>query len=224
MIRSTNQELGEYDLIRRPDHIARVWGDIEAALPTYWEKFVQSGRRRDAERECDVLARIFEEAVAAYEKEAQKYRPCFKSEALEEFQDDPSAFKQALLRDVPVIANTLRQRRAELKEWQIYFRAARANDLLEVFSNVLDFAAEWSDTHPVDRYPELDEPEAFSLDPLDTDESMYLINVIGMGIKSIVLYHLDPNRLPARGRDGLYGSFSSRAEGTLAFRANRPNF
>jgi hypothetical protein len=28
-----------------------------------------------------------------------------------------------------------------------------------------------------------------------------------MGIKSIVLYHLDSNRLPARGRDGLYGLF-----------------
>jgi hypothetical protein len=142
LIRSTNQKLGEYSLIRRPDHIARVWGAIEAALPMYCESFVQRERRHSAESEGDILARVFEKAVTSYEKEAHKYRPYFKSEALEEFQDDPNAFKQALSRDVPVIANTLRQHRAELKEWQFHFRAAGARDLLEVFSNVLDFVAE----------------------------------------------------------------------------------
>jgi hypothetical protein len=207
LIRSTNQKLGEYDLVRQPEHIAQVWGLIEGALPAYYENFVQRERRRATELEGAVLARVFEEAVASYEKEARKYEPYFRREALEEFQDDPNAFKQTLSRDVPVIANTLRQRRAELKEWQIYFRAARAHDLLEVFSNVLDFVAEWSNTHPKDRYAELDTPEAFGLDPLDDDEHMYLINVVGMGIKSIVLYHLDPNRFPARGRDGLYGLY-----------------
>ena len=36
---------------------------------------------------------------------------------------------------------------------------------------------------------------------------MSIVNVVGMGIKSIILYHLDPERLPARGRNGLYGLF-----------------
>jgi hypothetical protein len=108
---------------------------------------------------------------------------------------------------VPVIANTLRQRRAELKEWQYHFRTARAKDLLEVFSNVLDFVAEWSEAHPVDRYAELNEVYGFGLHPLDDDETMYIVNVIGMGIKSIVLYHLDPQRLPPRGRYALYGLY-----------------
>jgi hypothetical protein len=196
---------------------------IEAALPLYWQRFVEGELRENpaaqlaakfgkpvaakGEPEGQVLARVFEDAVASYEKEALEYRQFFEPAALEEFQDDPNAFKQALSREVPVIANTLRQRRPELREWQYHFRTARAKDLLEVFSNVLDFVAEWSGSHPVDRYGELDEPGAFDLDPLDDDETMFMFNVIGMGIKSIVLYHLDPQRLPARGRHGLYGLY-----------------
>lgn len=223
MILSTNQELGEYDLIRRPEHIAKIWTAIEAALPTYWQSFVEGERRENpvaqlaakfgkpvaakAEIEGEVLARVFEDAVASYENEAPKYRRFFEPEALEEFQDDPNAFKQALSRDVPVIANTLRQRRPELRQWQYDFRTARAKDLLEVFSNVLDFVAEWSGAHPINGYGELNEVDAFHLDPLDEDETMRIAKVIGMGIKSIVLYHLDPERLPPRGRYALYGLY-----------------
>jgi hypothetical protein len=223
LIRSSNEKLGEYDLIRRPEHVAKVWRAVESALPAYWEKFVSQHRRADAraqlaakfggaddtkrEAESSVLSRLFEEAVASYEKEAQTYRHFFTTDAWEEYHDDPNAFKQALSHDVPVIANTLRQRRAELKEWQYHFRMARAKELLEVFSNVLDFAQEWSRSHPIERYAALDEPDAFGLTPLDSDEAMFLVNVIGMGIKSIVLYHLDPIRFPARGRDSLYGLY-----------------
>ena len=86
MIRSTNRELGEYDLIKRPEHVARVWGVIEATLPTYWQTFVEKERRENpvtqlaakfgnpvaakAEPEGRVLARVFEDAVTSYEKEA----------------------------------------------------------------------------------------------------------------------------------------------------------
>src|SRR5207249_3012661 len=116
----------------------------------------------------------YEAALDSYETEAAKYRRFFDEEALEEYRDDPNAFKQALSRDVPVIANTLRQRRAELKEWQRHFRKSRANDLLAVFSNILDFRTDWSASHPADAYAMLDDPSAFGLDPLDDDESMFL--------------------------------------------------
>lgn len=220
MIRSTNQELNEYALVREPDHITTVWKVIEAALPKYWDKFV-TAEQDDVPaaklaakfggnvktKESTVIAKAFEQALDSYEKEAKTYRTFFDPDAMEEFQDDPNAFKQGLTRDVPVIANTLRQRHAELKEWQIHFRAARPNDLLEVFSNVLDFQAEWSASHSPKKYANFDSPDDFELDPLDDDESMSIVNVVGMGIKSIILYHLDPERLPARGRNGLYGLF-----------------
>jgi hypothetical protein len=210
LIRSTNQELGEYELIRHPAHIANVWSAIETSLPKYWDKFVQGERKPSVgkkEAVANMLARVFGKSIADYEKEAPKYRQVFDPDALDEFRDDPNAFKQALSRDVPVIANTLRQRRTELKDWQRHFRMARANDLLEVFSNLLDFVKEWSDDHPAAQYHKFDKPASFELDPLDDDETMAIENVVGMGIKSIVIHHLDPERLPPRGRNGLYGLY-----------------
>ncbi len=209
MIRSSNQELGEYDLIRQPDHIAKVWSVIDASLPQYWDHFVESVVSPDPEA-GRVLTKLFEKAVHDYERDAQKYRRFFDLEALDEYHDDPNAFKQALSRDVPIIANTLRNRRTELKEWQKSFRMARAKDLLAVFESVLDFVGEWQEALPINRYIQQafeSEPSSFALDPLDDDETMSIPNVIGMGIKSIVLFHLDPERLPPRGRYGLYGLY-----------------
>lgn len=223
MILSTNSELGEYDLVREPEHIAKVWEAIKGSLSKYWQGFIESESGIEtlaplaakfgaklptiSKSEVKLLGRVFEKAVASYEKDAVKYRRFFDPDALEEFQDDPNSFKQALSRDVPVIANTLRQKRAELKEWQMHFRRAKAKDLLEVFANVIDFFHDWSPKHTKSSYDQLDEPSAFELDPLDNDETMYMTNVIGMGIKSILLYHIDPERLPARGRNGLYGLY-----------------
>jgi hypothetical protein len=159
MIRSTNQEMGEYDLIREPDHVARVWKEIESALPTYWKKFVdretkaakEAKKRKSTTQDLSegaVLTRVFDEAVASFGKTAAEYKKYFSAAAFEEYHDNPAAFKQTLSRDVPVIANTLRQRHAELKEWQMHFRMAKANDLLQVFANVFDFIADWLNDHP----------------------------------------------------------------------------
>ncbi len=226
MIRSSNQKLGEDDLIQQPGHIEKVWSVIDASLPQYWNLFVESvvppepAARLATKFKTSsgtipvesgrVLAHLFEKAVSDYEKEAEKYRRFFDLEALEEYHDDPNAFKQALSRDVPIIANTLRSRRTELKEWQKSFRRARAKDLLAVFESVLDFIGEWRKAHPIEKYVQhafASKPSGFELDPLDDDETMFITNVIGMGIKSIVLFHLHPERLPPRGRNGLYGLY-----------------
>lgn len=220
MLLSTNQELNEYDMVKEHDHIEKVWSVVGPAIPKYWEQFVKSEQEKTpaaklaakfgggtTEKEGAVMAKVFEKAIKLYEKEAGKYREFFDPEAMDEFYDDPNAFKQGLSRDVPVIANTLRQRHAELKEWQIHFRSARPNDLLEVFANVLDFRADWSESHPAAKYRDYDSADEFDLDPLDDDETMSMVKVVGMGIKSIMLFHLDPERLPPRGRNGLYGLY-----------------
>ena len=220
MILSTNQEMNEYDLVREPDHVANVWAAVRRALPKYWDKFVEDQWRElpfarlamkfggDAtEEEVAVITKVFQGAIDSYEKDARKYRTFFDLEAIEEFYDDPNAFKDGLARDVPVIANTLRQRRAELKKWQVHFGGARPGDLLDVFAHVLTFRAEWSESHSTAAYAEYDSPDDFGLRSLDDDDTMKLVNVVGMGIKSITLFHLDPERLPPRGSAGLYGLY-----------------
>jgi hypothetical protein len=220
MILSKNREQDEYSLIRQPDHIARVWEKIEAALPRYWASFIErQAAGRPAARlakhfgaaptalDATILTETFASTVQAYEKAAARYRDFFDSDAMEEYGDDPNTFKRNLARDVPVIAGTLNQRRPELREWQQSFRGSKGVDLLEVFSNVLEFRMDWAKQHPEGTYALLDSVDDFELDPLDSDDTMTLTNVIGMGIKSIVLYHLDPSRLPQRGRLDLYGLY-----------------
>jgi len=221
MILSKNREQDEYSLIRRPDHIARVWEKIEAALPRYWNSFIarQAARRPAAQlaehfgsapaapANATVLTESFASAIQSYEKAAAKYRDFFTPETMEEYADDPNTFKRNLAKDVPVIAGTLNQRRPEMREWQQSFRGAKGRDLLEVFSNVLDFTEDWAKRHPEGAYAALDDVDEFELDPLDNDETMTLTNVIGMGIKSIALYHLDASRLPQRARSDLYGLY-----------------
>ena len=214
MLRSTNQEDNEYAIVKRPEHVEKVWAVIEPNLSKYWSRFVES-IKNDGETEGEAANRVFDKAIASYEKDAKRYRDFFDPEAMEEYLDDPNAFKQGLSRDVPVNANTLRQQHRELTEWQIHFRSARANELLEVFSNVLDFHEEWSELHTVRNFVNHDATEDFGLDPLDDDESMSITNVVGMGIKSIILFNLDPKRMPQRGRNGLYGLF---------FLSDRQNF
>jgi hypothetical protein len=221
MILSKNRELGEFDKIRTPEHISTVWAAIESALPGYWDRFKKkeaakapaarlAGHFRAGEgkasSELSAPTRSFAVAVEKYEKVAEKYRRFFHPDAMEEFHDDPNAFKQHLAKEVPVIAGTLMQRRPELQEWQRDFRAARGRDLLGVFSNLLDFREDWSKQHLESAYAQYDQLDDFGLDPTE-DESMTLINVIGMGIKSIVLYNLDPTRLPQRARSDLYGLY-----------------
>ncbi len=37
MIRSNNKELDKYSLVRKPEHVKRVWKDVESSLPKYWD-------------------------------------------------------------------------------------------------------------------------------------------------------------------------------------------
>ncbi len=222
MILSTNSDLGEFDTIRVPDHVEQVWAAIESALPKYWQAFIDreaakhpatklanhfGGRQGKTSSTGLLVTQAFATAVQQYEKAAEKYRTFFDPEAMEEFANDPNTFKNHLAREVPVIAGTLNQRRSELQKWQRDFRMARGKDLLGVFSNVLDFRADWAKAQPEATYAAHDDPVSFGLDPLDDDETMALTSVIGMGIKSIVLYHLDARVFPQRGRMDLYGLY-----------------
>ena len=67
----------------------------------------------------------------------------FHTDAMEEFNDDPNAFKPLLAREVPVISGTLNQRSEALQEWQKHFRMSRSQDLFVVFFNIMDFKDEW---------------------------------------------------------------------------------
>lgn len=222
MLRSLAREGTEFEVLDQPEHIEKIWAEISKNLPDYWEKWVdaempdeeevpklfgQAMKPTEKPSEAMLLTKIFDKAIGDYEKEAEKYREFFHEEALEEYEDDPNAFKQGLSKEMPVIAKTLRQRNEELKEWQKQYHLADANELLSVFVNVLDFYSSWSEDNPVGEYVEFDTPEEYDLNEINNDEDMNLSGVIGMGIKTITLYHTDPERMPPLGRFALFGLY-----------------
>lgn len=221
MILSSNQNLGEFDKIHGEGHISVVWSAIEEALQDHWDRFLEREKAKTpsqklaphfrviADQSSPGLAAVmssFATAVEKYEKSAEKYRSVFDPEAMDEYRDDPNSFKQSLAKEIPVIAGTLNQRRPELQDWQRHFRSAKGKDLLGVFSNLMDFRDEWLDKHPEEQYRDYDRVEEFGLESFENDE-FTLANVIGGGIKSIVLFNLGADRLPQRGRMDLYGLY-----------------
>ena len=109
MILSKNRELGEFAKIRTPEHIARVWAEIENALPGYWSRFVKrevakapnarlaskfrtSGSSKEEAGATAVMS-SFATAVERYEKNAEKYRSFLDPDAIDEYRDDPNSFK-----------------------------------------------------------------------------------------------------------------------------------
>ena len=98
MILSTYGEMDEYYLIRKPRHVARVWKEIEAALPTYWTKFVENEtkaakkakKRKSSAKDLSdgaILTQVFGDAIASFEKTAAEYRKYFSPAAFEEYQE-----------------------------------------------------------------------------------------------------------------------------------------
>ena len=221
MFRSNSAELGEFETIEDPEHISQVWNEIERSLPKYWDSYVQSlhanqtmarlaahfGSNHEPPSDAAILARAFTEAIQQYTREAEKYRDFFHTDAMEEFSDDPNAFKPLLAREVPVISGTLNQRSEALQEWQKHFRMSRSKDLFVVFFNIMDFKDEWVSTQAESTYSLHNDPRAFGLDPLDEDETLMITNVIGKGIKGIILYYMDSRVFPQRARNGVYGLY-----------------
>ncbi|MCC9608573.1 hypothetical protein LOC68_09590 [Blastopirellula sp. JC732] len=213
----------EFELARDLRHIEDVWNEIATGLPVYWQKFLDRLRppasdvieilgarvQQEPSTQADgvLLVSAFDVAVEEFESEAAKYREFFDEGAIEEYEEDPNAFKHLMTRELPVIARTLRQSNKELKEWQKKFRLARPADLLAVFTNVLDFYDEWSANHSVVAYKSYNAPAEFQLAPINDDENLNIPGVIGMGIKTIVLFHKDPQRMPQLGRFALFGLY-----------------
>ena len=214
MLKSNWEEHGEFELIRDLTHVESVWEHIEATIEQYWDRVIEAKQNKEpkgtfslSQRVEEIVFQWFDKAIASYDKKAKPYLKTFDLEALEEFWDDPNAFKQCLARDVPVIAGTLQQQSSELKEWQIAFRTTAPADLLQMFINLIDFQSEWEAADRISSFLETGDPLELELRPLDEDEDCRIDGVIGCGIKSAVLFYRDCEHFPVRNRDGLYAFY-----------------
>ena len=217
MMQSNYDDFDEFNKIRETEHMGAIWDEILSGLERYWPRFLDTVKNKKSKEastgifgEGDTpefkIHQYFEKTLAKYDNARDQYVDLFDAETLEEYLEDPNSFKQSLSKDIPIISQTLHSPAAELKEWKIAFRLAPPSDLLNVFINIVDFMQEWEAAECMKEFQNSEEIDDLELGELGCDE--YLIQqVIGGGIQSNVMHHIDCKRFPIRNRNSLYALY-----------------
>jgi len=224
MLRSNiNTERSDFKRIKDADHIEKVWQIIERNIPIFFQRMIESEDEFRALKENasfkvkvsepDIrkkLSKIFEDGLYSYQKEDTKYKTFFEVDSMQEFEDedDPKAFKSALSTKVPVILKARNSKRETMHEWQTRFATSKATDVYSIFFNLVTFMNEYineTDKTYFSKYDELNDLK--NLIVLNEDDDFNVPGVIGMGIKSSVLYFLNPQFFLCANKNTLYGFY-----------------
>jgi hypothetical protein len=208
------------------EHVDEVLKVIKENFNKYFNDFLasQSGvTERNAQKTADSLGvdsqltkksndytqnykNILIQALNDFEKDRKKYEDIFDSDTLEEYQDDPSAFKSKVLRyECPIINSTLQNKRAKvLDKYRRDFNLSDANELLTVVTNLYNFAENYlANVYNADNYENIKDYSSLLFSELD-ESSCTVYGVIGGGIKSHMLYKVYPSVFPNRGRNSIW--------------------
>lgn len=128
-----------------------------------------------------------------------------------------------LVTKCPVIQKTIHSKREELHDWKIRFGKADSQELADIFANLIDFQSNYADSIDPRAYAKFDSVEDFEFGEIE--EPDYSVEgVIGMGIKSAVLYHLEPALFPRRSRLDLYALYFLAGRGTFGLPSDSSEF
>ncbi|WP_347840001.1 hypothetical protein [uncultured Draconibacterium sp.] len=203
----------DFERIQQDEHVEIVIKAIDEKTNKYFKRITSSLMSETTSAfvsEQFVWSQVFSENIEKYNKDAKPYLNFFSEESMDEFEeiDDPKAFKSELKKDCPIIRKSLMSKLEEMQEWKEQFTCSKPNELLDAFANFLDFARNYvsevskinyDDLHALEDFKELC---AFSEDP-----DYGLQSVIGAGIKTTVLYNLNPQYLNKSVRRTLYGLY-----------------
>lgn len=243
MYKSWTEDKAEWKDIVEPAHIAKVRKAIDANFARYFETltrpavpqgndlFERLGEKFKVAPSKKPLpaskpdASAFVDAIAAYSKKAQRYRNFFTQDILTEFRnDDPDEFQSQLRKKCPVILGLVQSKSDDLKEWRIKYKQTSSPELLEVFENLINFAADYdNDAGKEASYSKYVDHGEFQVDDFDTEE-MSILGVIGGGIKSTVLYHLNPRVFPERSDAAMFALFFLTDKSPFSLRSKTSEF
>src|SRR5262249_55748023 len=133
-----------------PAHIEKVLAAIRKHFPRYWGSFVGTAREK------------FREAIATWENEHPDYVDFLAPECLEEYEDDPNAFKGALRSKCPIVRRSLNSPSEEMKKYKKAFHLAKGRDLLTTTLNIVAFGEQH-----MEGFDDLDHEKVKTVDDLD---------------------------------------------------------
>ena len=155
------------------------------------------------------LKDIFQKSIDSFEKDRDKYIELLDEDNLSEYQYDPTQFKsQALHNECPIIRGTLMNTKAkELDRYRKDFKRADPNNLLQVVMNLSDFGHSYQKNYyNPDNYLKITSFKDLNMELLDTDDYTYY-GVIGGGIKTLMLYKLDPEVFSYRSKSAIWSLY-----------------
>ncbi|WP_240374046.1 hypothetical protein [Bacillus piscicola] len=210
-----------------PEHVEQVLTEIRLTFPDYFHDFIQSEAgqglslddlaglaehfgsdgdiwKRRKKDEKETFQRIFQESIAAFEKDRDDYLELLDEEAFDEYEDDPNHFKNKILRDeCPIIRVTIYSEAKELDKYKRDFNLANPAELLDVVMNLAMFANTYKESRTAEQFEAITTLEELGFEELDTED--YIVyGAIGGGIKSHLLYKQNPSFFPNRSRDALW--------------------
>jgi hypothetical protein len=232
-------DANEFETIREKGHVAKVYAAIHERFDEYYDSWVaksdtslsleglsQKFRVKSTKRDDKATLRsICDNALAECKKKKSKYEEFFDRDALQEYQDDdPSLFKTNLSKKCPVVHRCVYSPRPEMAEWQMKFKDTSSQELLDIFVNLVTFADDYVENCNLKKFCEYDDFKKFKFEPLEEDENYIVQGVVGMGIKSEVLYHLYPHVFPKRGRLDVYGLYFLSGMECFGLQGNNSEF
>lgn len=228
----------EQDICYKPEHMEQILVEIKLNFSDYFQKFLETEAGAVLDKDnFNKLAEHFGSSIhpgdffknapksfknivsnseTSFQKDRDRYLNILDPEMFEEYQDDPSFFKNTVLRDqCPIIRATLQNRKAkELDKFRKDFNYASPNELLKVVSHIVTFANEYIENVYDESNYLISTIETQGLSEVNkVDYVVY--GVIGGGIRSQMLYKLYPCAFPNRSREAIWA---------LWFLTNKRNF
>lgn len=180
-----------------PKHIQAVLTEIGKHFPKYFNSFCSSA--------ADVK-KAFAKAIQEWEQDAPSYEEFLDLDSLEEYDDDPNSFKNALKRECPIIRRCLNSLANEMKKYKKSFNLSTGRDLLSTTTNIVQFGIDHIASFDHKDHEKASEVDSLGLSEL-LEEDYVAYGVIGGGIKSHFLYSRFPHAFPNRSQNALWALY-----------------
>lgn len=209
----TSDTSKDFERIQEIEHITIVDAEIKKSFDSYFKKITQSeisSGLKTSNDEKFAWSTLITKYLEGFKKESKKYKGFFSEDNMEDYEemDDAKVFKNDLRNECPIIHKTLFSKMEELQKWKEDFAHCKAQELLDIFFNFLDFSNDYSEKNSAKNYNEFLIKEDFNeYSNLSEEEDFVLRNVIGAGIRTTIIYNLHPSHFCKSVRRTLYGLY-----------------
>jgi hypothetical protein len=171
-----------------PKHIQVVLTEIGKHFPKYFQSFCPSAAAAN---------KAFAEAIKEWKQDAPSYEELLAPDSLEEYEDDPNSFKNALRKECPIIRRCLNSSGNEMKKYKKSFNLSTGKQLLATTTNIVQFGINHIASFDHEKHEKASDVASLGLSKL-LEEQYIAYGVIGGGIKSHFLYSRLPEPQPKR--------------------------